>query len=142
MSRCTAVVGAAVILLAALSWSGSGRAAGPNDYPEWILPSCDAALDEVASAFQEKESRFWNSNLQIVNFSEVRETAFRPWSANVATRRFCRAKAQVSDGVWHPVYFSLVYGMGEVGATWDVQWCVVGLDRNWANNPSCRMAQP
>jgi len=26
--------------------------------------------------------------------------------------------------------------------TWGVEWCVVGLDRNWAYNPTCKMAQP
>jgi len=26
--------------------------------------------------------------------------------------------------------------------TWGVEWCVVGLDRNWAYNPACKMAQP
>jgi hypothetical protein len=25
---------------------------------------------------------------------------------------------------------------------WGVEWCVVGLDRNWAYNPACKMAQP
>jgi hypothetical protein len=29
-----------------------------------------------------------------------------------------------------------------IGATWGVTWCVVGLDRNWAYNPDCRMAMP
>jgi hypothetical protein len=29
-----------------------------------------------------------------------------------------------------------------VGATWGVEWCVVGLDRNWAYNPACQMARP
>jgi hypothetical protein len=23
-----------------------------------------------------------------------------------------------------------------------VEWCVVGLDRNWAYNPSCKAARP
>jgi hypothetical protein len=26
--------------------------------------------------------------------------------------------------------------------TWGVEWCVVGLDRNWAYNPACKMARP
>ncbi len=142
MSCRAALAGASIFLLAAFAFLPRGLAAGPNDYPEWILPSCDAGLEKIASAFEEKESRFWNSNLQILNFADVQEIAFRPWAANVATRRFCQAKAQISDGIWRPVFYSLVFGMGEVGATWDVQWCVVGLDRNWAHNPSCRMAQP
>ena len=28
-----------------------------------------------------------------------------------------------------------------IGGSWGVQWCVVGVDRNWAYNPDCKMAQ-
>jgi len=138
MLRCIAA-GLSLSFFAVLACPGPARA---EDGTSLILPPCEAALGDVASAFREKESRFWNSDLQIMNFAQVRETAFRPWSAQVATRRFCSAHAQVSDGVWRPVHFSIEAGMGEIGATWGVQWCVVGLDRNWAYNPSCRMAKP
>jgi hypothetical protein len=29
-----------------------------------------------------------------------------------------------------------------LGAGQGVEWCVVGLDRNWAYNPKCKMALP
>jgi hypothetical protein len=29
-----------------------------------------------------------------------------------------------------------------IGASWGVQWCVIGIDRNWAYNPECRAAAP
>jgi len=29
-----------------------------------------------------------------------------------------------------------------IGANWGVQWCVVGIDRNWAYNPECKAAGP
>ena len=29
-----------------------------------------------------------------------------------------------------------------IGAYWGVEWCVVGLDRNWSYNPACKMARP
>ena len=29
-----------------------------------------------------------------------------------------------------------------IGANWGVQWCVVGVDRNWAYNPACKAAGP
>jgi len=29
-----------------------------------------------------------------------------------------------------------------IGQTYGVEWCVVGLDRNWAYSPSCKMARP
>ena len=27
-----------------------------------------------------------------------------------------------------------------IGANWGVEWCVVGVDRNWAYNPACKAA--
>jgi len=106
------------------------------------LPGCDAALGTIASRFATKESRFWNSALQIVDFAEVRETALRPWASQTIPRRFCSARALVSDGRWHAVHYSIVEDAGLIGFTWDVDWCVVGFDRNWAYNPACRMARP
>jgi hypothetical protein len=29
-----------------------------------------------------------------------------------------------------------------IGASWGIEWCIDGLDRNWAYNPTCKMARP
>ena len=106
------------------------------------LPACEAALGDIASRFAQKESLYWNSNLQILGFDKVRETAFRPWAKATIPRRFCSAVALVSDGRWHKVDFWIGEDTGFIGASWGVEWCVVGLDRNWAYNPACKMARP
>ena len=108
------------------------------------LPECDntMALAEIASRFGSKEFLFWNSGLKIVNFDAVRETGNRPWNPDTIPRRFCSGRALLSDGVWRPVHYLIGEDFGMIGATWDVEWCVVGLDRNWANNPACRMMRP
>jgi hypothetical protein len=106
------------------------------------LPPCEAALDTIASRFAQKESQYWNSALQIVGFEQVRETAFRPWAAGTIPRRFCSAVAMVSDGHEHAVHYWIGEDTGMIGMTWGVEWCVVGLDRNWAYNPRCKMARP
>ncbi|MCK9914544.1 hypothetical protein MXD81_35840 [Microbacteriaceae bacterium K1510] len=107
-----------------------------------VLPPCEAGLRKVASHFAEKESRFWNSSLQILDFEKVREIAYSPWALGTIPRRFCQATALVSDGRKHGVYYSIGEDTGFVGDTWGVEWCVVGLDRNWAYNPACKMARP
>jgi hypothetical protein len=107
-----------------------------------VLPACDAALDRIADGFAEKESRFWNSNLQIVGFERVRQIAYSPWARGTIPRRFCRATALVSDGRKHAVYYWIGEDTGFIGANWGVEWCVVGLDRDWAYNPGCKMARP
>ena len=32
--------------------------------------------------------------------------------------------------------------LGSTGFGQGVEWCVVGLDRNWAFNPACKAAKP
>jgi hypothetical protein len=113
---------------------------GPNY--DGVLPACEAGLGKIASRFAEKEGRFWNSDLQILDFDKVREIAYRPWAAGTIPRRFCTAVALVSDGRKHTVNYWIGEDTGMIGASWSVEWCVVGLDRNWAYNPRCKMAQP
>jgi len=107
-----------------------------------VLPPCEAGLSTIASRFAQKEGTFWNSSLQITGFDAVRETAFRPWAAQTIPRRYCTAVAFVSDGTQHTVHYSIGEDTGMIGLTWGVEWCVVGLDRNWAYNPACKMARP
>ena len=113
---------------------------GPNYTGD--LPPCEAALGTISSRFEEKEARFWNSNLQILGYEHVRQTAFSPGPKGTIPRRFCSATATVSDGRKHRVDYWIGEDTGFIGASWGVTWCVVGLDRNWAYNPACKMARP
>lgn len=107
-----------------------------------VVPPCEYGLGPIASRFAEKEGSFWNSGLTILDFEGVRQTAFRPWASDTIPRRFCSAVAVVSDGRKRPVHYWIGEDTGFIGATWGVEWCVVGLDRNWAYNPGCKMARP
>ena len=113
---------------------------GPNY--EGRLPPCEAALGKITARFAEKESQYWRSALQILNFKDVREVAYRPWAEGTIPRRYCTAVAEVSDGETHQVNYSIGEDTGMIGMMWGVEWCVVGLDRNWAYNPRCTMALP
>ena len=141
------VLCAAVVLMAArtsataASWLEKGIYLSGPRYDN-VVPPCEAALDTIASRFAEKEGRFWNSPLQILGFERVRQTAYSPWSRGTIPRRFCQATALVSDGRKRAVSVWIGEDTGMIGATWGVEWCVVGLDRNWAYNPSCKMARP
>ena len=152
MSSRALFLGSALAALAALSPSGSALAANwveENFYlsgPRYdgVLPACDAqaALAKIVTRFSDKEHTFWNSSLKIAGFEQVREIAFRPWAANTIPRRFCSAIVHISDGSQHPLHYSIGEDTGIISSTFGVEWCVVGLDRNWAYNPACKMAQP
>jgi hypothetical protein len=132
--------------------AGSAQAASPLEKNFWmsgprydaVVPLCDtpATLAKIQRRFATKEGRFWASELQIVGFDRIRESASRPWAEGTIPRRFCNAIAFVSDGKPRPIYYSIIEDGGMIGANWGVEWCVVGLDRNWAYNPACRAARP
>lgn len=109
-----------------------------------VMPACQdpAALEKIATRFAEKERRFWNSALQIVAFEHLREIAYRPWAEQTIPRRFCTGRVLVSDGKKRTIHYWIGEDTGIIGMTFGVEWCVVGLDRNWAYNPSCKMALP
>jgi hypothetical protein len=108
------------------------------------MPACDyaPALDRIIANFHTKEARFWNSELQIVGIEDIRETAVLPWAAQAIPRRFCSGIALINDGLRHPIYYSIAENTGWIGMYWGVDFCVVGLDRNWAYEPHCRAAGP
>lgn len=108
------------------------------------VPSCDtpSALDNIAADFHTKEYGFWNSELSIVGIENIHETAFLPWAAQSIPRRFCSGTAVISDGSRHQINYSIAEGTGLIGAGWGVNFCVVGLDRNYAYRPACRAASP
>lgn len=142
-------------VLGLLALGDAARAANPLEMNFWLsgprydgqMGQCEQALYAISSQFAEKESTYWNSRLEITGFADVREVAFRPWSApasayNSIPRRFCSASAMLNDGHVHKVHYSIIEDGGFAGYNSGVEWCMVGLDRNWAYNPGCRAAKP
>src|SRR6202166_764207 len=113
---------------------------GPN-YEGRVAP-CESALGTITNQFWEKESQFWNSNLRITAYGQIRETAFRPWQSDNIPRRYCSADVMISDGKVRTVHYSIIEDGGFAGFGQGGEWCVTGLDRNWAYNPGCKAAQP
>jgi hypothetical protein len=140
---------------AAVAIGGSvttGHAAGLLEKNFWLsgprydsnVPLCDehGPLDKIVARFATKEGRFWNSALTIVGFEKIREVAWEPWSSSTIPRRYCTAAVLVSDGKWRQISYSIIEDGGMISASYGVEWCVAGLDRDWAYNPGCRAARP
>jgi hypothetical protein len=106
------------------------------------VKACEAALGTITSQFQEKERTYWNSSLKITAYGQIQETAFRPWQSDNIPRRYCSADVMLSDGKLRTVHYSIIEDGGFAGFGQGVEWCVTGLDRNWAYNPGCKAARP
>ncbi len=115
----------------------AGYAASP-------LPLCDSAavLGEVTSWFASREANYWRTGLQIGGFDHVRERGLRPWGATYVPRRFCSARAHLNDGRLRHVNYFVRESIGPFGNTWEVIWCVTGLDRHRTYAPNCEQATP
>jgi hypothetical protein len=109
-----------------------------------VIPACNfaPALDRIIANFRTKEWQFWNSELRIVGIEDIRETAVLPWAAQSIPRRFCSGTALINDGLRHSIYYSIAEDTGMIGMDWGVNFCVTGLDRDWAYGPACRAAKP
>src|ERR1700749_5074307 len=137
-------------ILGVLAVGQTAEAANPFELNFWLsgpkydgrVAPCEAALPTITSQFQEKESTYWNSDLTITAYGDIRETAFRPWQSDNIPRRYCSADVMISDGKLRHVHYSIIEDGGFASFGQGVEWCVTGLDRNWANNPSCRGAKP
>jgi len=137
-------------ILGLLALGQTAEAANPLELNFWLsgpkydgrLKPCEAALGVIASQFQEKESTFWNSNLTITAWGRIHETAFRPWQSDNIPRRYCSGDVMLSDGRVHALHYSIIEDGGFAGYDQGVEWCVAGLDRNWAYNPACNAAKP
>ena len=138
------------IVFGLLAFGQAAEAANPLELNFWLsgprydgrVAECERALPTITSQFQEKESTFWNSALQITGYGRIHETAFRPWQSDNIPRRYCTADAMLNDGKQRIVHYSIIEDGGFAGYGRGVEWCVTGLDRNWAYNPGCKSARP
>jgi hypothetical protein len=138
-----AATGGSVTSTQAASWLEKNFwMTGPR-YDHYV-PLCDehGPLDKIVDRFGSKESWFWSSSLKIVGFENIQEIAWEPWQSDTIPRRFCTASVRVSDGKRHVINYSIIEDGGMISAQYGVEWCVAGLDRNWAYNPACRAARP
>ena len=101
-----------------------------------------AAVGYIQGAFAARELEYWHSGLTILGFQDVREIGFRSNGLDYIPRRYCRARAVMSDNKVRSVSYQSTEAGGSVGFTDNVVWCVTGLDRNNAFQPDCQEAEP
>jgi hypothetical protein len=108
------------------------------------LPGCHdpALLQRISRHFLQRENEYWSSGLQILGYEKVRETSYRSNGLDFIPRRYCRASAVMNDGKVRQVVYSIGENQSIIGWGPGVEWCIVGLDRNYAWGRSCMAAQP
>jgi uncharacterized protein YbjT (DUF2867 family) len=123
------------------------------------VAACDApgVIGRIQSRFNGREAEFWKSGLTLVGVDHIRETHFRPNGLDLIPRRYGRARAITSDGRQRPLWYYVVEDAGITGwhgslflgliryptpGSFNVEWCIDGLDRHRTYAQNCRMARP
>jgi hypothetical protein len=123
------------------------------------VAACDdpAVIGRIQSRFNWREGTHWNSSLQLAGVDRIRQTHFRPVSRDFIPRRYCAARAVTSDGRHRALYYNIVEDAGVTGwhgswllglvryptpGSFNVEWCIDGLDRSMTYAQNCRMARP
>lgn len=113
--------------------------------PYWgNLPACydQKMLQQIARHFLQREREYWSSGLEILAYDKIRETGYRANGLDYIPRRYCRASALMNDGKARQVVYSIGENQSIIGWGPGVEWCIVGLDRNYAWGRACMAAQP
>jgi hypothetical protein len=141
----------AIAIVALLALCGAASAQGYSTPAEQRyspydgnLPPCDdpGVLARISDRFQQKETEYWSSTLQIGGYDRVRQIGFRANGLGYIPRRYCVARAQLNDQKPRAVIYAIQEDLGIIGIGYGVEWCVVGLDRNLAYAPGCQAVRP
>lgn len=114
----------------------------------WVstdMPACDSpfVLGKITSKFGRREGRYWKSGLAIEGFDRIVETGYRTNGLDYLARRYCTGRVVLNDGKARKVTYAIAGDMGWLGVIgFGVEWCVEGLDRNFAYGGECRAARP
>jgi hypothetical protein len=149
----TAVSGLAILSLAMSLVQGfvSGAQARPLTPAEQryspysgVLPFCDNSkvLSEISFNFRARENEYWNSGLTMIKVGGIHEIGYRATGVDFIPRRYCSALVFMSDQKVREMSYSIVEGGGPIGIGWGADWCISGLDRNYAFGLDCRSARP
>ena len=136
---------AALLVLAGAATARPLVPAEERDQPySGIVRACTdpGALGYIKGQFVSREAEYWHSGLSIVGFDDVHEIGMRSNGLDYIPRRYCEARAIMSDNKVRPVTYSIDEAGSGIGFSDNVVWCVTGLDRLDAFAPACQEARP
>jgi hypothetical protein len=99
-------------------------------------------LNAITERFQTRESAYWSSGLKLLGFDDIRDQGYRTDGYDYIPRRYCQARAAFNDDKYRQVVYWIGEGQGFAGYGFGVEWCIQGLDRNYAFAPACQSARP
>ncbi|MEZ5838934.1 MAG: hypothetical protein R3D02_00320 [Hyphomicrobiales bacterium] len=128
------LAGSALLILSATAAMAAGT----------TMPSCDddAVVGRITQRYNWADARTFHTGVTITGIADRRESRLDTSGPSVISKRYCRAKAALSDGSRPKVYYVIETGGTLTGCGWNVFWCVSGHDPYHVNDGWCRVVRP
>ncbi|WP_354229213.1 hypothetical protein [Bradyrhizobium sp. F1.4.3] len=125
-------------LCASPAWSAAGVAKGNRPSAWYSGPRCNdpAVIDRIAAEYRGRHSA---SGFEGIHTGKA---SWKSWPQYLTPpRRFCEGQIKAWRGperLIYPLYYAIIAD----GPSYELEWCVVGLDRAWPYDQRCRLARP
>ncbi len=94
------------------------------------VPKCEdgAVLDIIRDKFSYADQNILHRNLSIAVVDRIHQAHAGSNDPSPIFRRYCEARANLSNGKHTTLYYLLEQDAGFVGVTWNVEYCLIGLE--------------
>ncbi len=94
------------------------------------VPSCTqgAVLDTIRSKFDTAAARVLHANIALGPVDRITQDYAGQNDPSPMARRYCVARATLSDGRRTTLYYLVEQDAGFVGVTWNVEYCLAGYE--------------
>jgi hypothetical protein len=133
----------ALVFAAALAGLGLTAQAGDGPYFSWNgeprVPACgEAAVQRAVIGHVARADAVYSGGITIREMHHIVETGYSVDRPSPYARRFCEARADMSDGRTRRVYYAIMEHGGFVGLSWNLEACVAGIDPWRVYDARCR----
>lgn len=132
------LAGMALLVALVLMFVFSAQSARAESYG--VFPTCDTPTVQkrILDRFNKAEEKQWRRGFTMAQLSRLHEHRTENWKDSEILRRYCMATAHFSNGSHRSVYYLVEENGSIAGLSWDLTYCVSGLDP-WRNfDGSCR----
>ncbi len=104
------------------------------------FPQCHETkvLGKIVERFNWAEEETWHRGIYMSDIDDVRPRLLLDSEHRLVPRRYCRATATLTSGHHRTVFYLIEAGGGFAGNSFNLEFCVEGLDRWRIHDGSCR----
>lgn len=104
------------------------------------FPECHEVkvLGDIVERFNWAEEETWKRGIYMSDLDDVRARLLQDDVDRLVPRRYCRATATLTSGHHRTVFYLIEGGGGFSGNSFNVEFCVEGLDPWRVHDGSCR----